>query len=129
MVEVASMPVEIFSGSNLTLHCNVTLGMDLSGVQFNVSITWTGPMMLSQNQSQVKQTNDPPSQYMFQYPLNMVSLDHTGTYMCKASIVALSSMYLIPPTPTANSTEIYISKHTILCSLSTSGSFSCAHSM
>ena len=104
-VIVTSSPQEIFAGSNFTLHCAITLSVDVQDVSRSVSVTWIRPSNTQITASEVQQLSD---LLMYSAEIQINSND-AGNYSCEAKVVTVNASYLIPSLTLANTTEIVIS--------------------
>lgn len=105
-VLLMSSPQMIFAGSNFTLHCNITLSMDVSEVlgSLKISVNWTGPDYEMIQEAQQLGENS------LQYNASiLVSSDLDGNYTCAVQVKVIDSLYLITSSPKLDSTEITIS--------------------
>lgn len=107
-VVVTSSPQEIFAGSNFTLHCAITLSVDVQDVLRSVSVTWIRPSNTNITASEVQQLSDSLNMYSAEIQINSSDAGNC-MYSCEAQVVAINSSYLTPSSTLANTTEILIS--------------------
>ena len=117
-VMVASSPQEIYAESSFTIHCNITLSMDVKEVlgSLEIFVNWTGPgpLYIGMMASKVQQSDEYSLMYSTSISINSVDHSHDGNYTCAAQVAVVNSSYLITSSTEAESVEITISMLIVL---------------
>ena len=106
-VVLMSSPQMIFAGSNFTLHCSITLSIDVSEVlgSLRISVNWTGPA----DHGRMIQQLDADGNSLHYNTSILVGSSLGGTYTCAVQVKVIDSSYLISSSPLSGSTEVNIS--------------------